>query len=224
MERSIRNIICLMVLLTLTGCGNKEETGEPAVPAYLVRIAAETVNGSGVLYSMNDDFLCIMTAAHMAEHAPEAGGALTLMFCDGWETVSSDLMICEFADLALVRISVKDISPEHLEMYQCVQTDKESFDQLRAEDYCAAVGYVGVAEMVRSEGCILEPWIYMEDYGQYMIWADAGIWPGMSGGGLFDRDGCLIGILSGGSEDNELAAVPLSLILQFLISIGSENF
>ena len=35
----------------------------------------------------------------------------------------------------------------------------------------------------------------------------------MSGGGLFDRQGHFLGIISGGSEDGELAVVPLSLML-----------
>jgi S1-C subfamily serine protease len=53
----------------------------------------------------------------------------------------------------------------------------------------------------------------MEDYGQYMIWADVQIHAGMSGGGLFDSEGYLVGILSGGSDDGQTAAVPYSLIL-----------
>lgn len=194
---------------------------EFAFPEYLVHITAGTVNGSGVLYSMEDHTISVLTAAHMAVHAPEAGGAVTLTFCDGWETESSDIVISELADLAMIRISAEDITPERLELYQCVQTDKESFDQLQTEDYCQAVGCAGEKEAVRSEGSILEPWIYMEDYSQYMIWADAEIQPGMSGGGLFDKEGRFIGILSGGSEDGELAAVPFSLVLQFLMSMGS---
>jgi S1-C subfamily serine protease len=63
----------------------------------------------------------------------------------------------------------------------------------------------------------------MEDYGQYMIWADAEVRPGMSGGGLLDQEGRLIGILSGGSQDGELAAVPLSLILQFMEDMDSAS-
>ena len=75
-------------------------------------------------------------------------------------------------------------------------------------------------ELIRYDGDILEPWIYMEDYGQYMIWAQAEIRPGMSGGALFDDGGYFIGILSGGNGDGELSAVPLSLIIQFDMEVN----
>ena len=52
----------------------------------------------------------------------------------------------------------------------------------------------------------------MEDYGQYMIWAKAEGMPGMSGGGLFDRNGHFLGSLSGRNDDGELSVVPLSLL------------
>ena len=46
-----------------------------------------------------------------------------------------------------------------------------------------------------------------------MMWVRAEGKPGMSGGGLFDRQGRLLGILSGENGQGEVAAVPLSLIL-----------
>ena len=38
--------------------------------------------------------------------------------------------------------------------------------------------------------------------------------PGMSGGGVFDEQGRLIGILSGADEQGNLAIVPLAFILR----------
>ena len=63
------------------------------------------------------------------------------------------------------------------------------------------------------EGVLLDHWIYVEDYGCHMMWVRAEGKPGMSGGGLFDRQGLLLGILSGENGQGEVAAVPLSLIL-----------
>ncbi len=66
----------------------------------------------------------------------------------------------------------------------------------------------GVAEEA-YEGIVLEPMVIIEDYGQYMILAQCEGKPGMSGGGLFDERGYLLGVLSGVNENGQVAAVPL---------------
>lgn len=220
----------VLVLILLSGCeaGNAGED----VPAYLVAVSAQGTWGSGIVYSVDGETLNVLTAAHVVKGAQPiedegnggfgsdcvdggSAGQVTVRFCDGCEIVCADVVVSDAADVAMVRIPVSEISEKRQRQYQCVKTDKESFDKLQAGDGCAAVGIGAGAETVRCEGSILDSWIYMEDYGQYMIWAQAGIQSGMSGGGLFDSQGCFIGLLSGGSGDGELAAVPLGLILQF---------
>lgn len=239
----------LLFVLPLAGCGAGNE-GEEDIPAYLVVVTAQGTWGSGIIYRMDGESLNVLTAAHVVEDRPPGGdrgngpggllgsvldsdsvesgetGLVTVRFCDGWEVSGTDIVVSGTADVAVIRIPASEISTKRQQQYQCVYTDKEGFDKLMAGNGCAAVGIGAGAEVVRYEGYILEPWIYMEDYGQYMIWAQAGIESGMSGGGLFDDGGRLIGILSGGNEDGELAAVPLSLVLQFDMEVLtiSENF
>lgn len=233
----LKGAAVFILLVLLLGCG---ESGEEQIqsPPYLVRIAAQEAAGSGVIYSVEKGWVNVLTAAHVVENVPAArlagndmadmdtdqedyrGAEIT--FCDGKKVFCREILVSGLADLAMLRISIAQFTDEQLDSYCCVPADKESFDALRAEDACTSVGFGSGAEVLRYEGRILEPWIYMEDYGQYMIWAGADIRSGMSGGGLLDQKGCLIGILSGGSEDGELAAVPYSLILQFIETI--ENF
>ena len=209
-------ILLFLLLLSLTGCGHEEPTGESVPPAYLVSVTAGETSGSGILYEKDENGLYVLTAAHVVSGIG-SGGQAALRFSDGWETSSGTVTSSQTADIALIRIPLEEIPAGRKALYQCVESDKESFDGLRTGDNCAAVGLTGEDGYLRYEGSILEPWIYMEDYGQYMIWAEAGIQPGMSGGGLLDGNGRLIGILSGGSEVGELAAVPLSLIWQFML-------
>ena len=239
----------VLSLILLAGCGRGDGPGED-VPAYLVAVIAGDICGSGVIYGMDNENLYVLTASHVLaseEHPHDAGRGsageeagwgkpslygygfqtedgvgdpVTVRFCDGWEVICTDIVVSGKADLALIRIPVSGISAKRQELYRCVIRDKERFDALEAGDGCAAVGIGADGELIRYDGDILEPWIYMEDYGQYMIWAQAEIRPGMSGGALFDDGGYFIGILSGGNGDGELSAVPLSLIIQFDMEVN----
>lgn len=209
-------ILLFLLLLSLTGCGHEEPTGKDMPPAYLLSVTAGETNGSGILYQKDENWLYVLTAAHVVSGI-ESDGQAILRFCDGWEISGSNISRSATTDIALIRVPLDEIPDRREESYQCVESDKDSFDRLRIGDACTAVGLAGDGGELRHEGNILNPWIYMEDYGQYMIWAEGRIQPGMSGGGLLDPEGRLTGILSGGSEDGELAAVPLSLVLQFML-------
>lgn len=208
-------VLLFALLLCLTGCGSAGQPETDEAPAYLVAVTAGETSGSGILYQQDDAYLYVLTAAHVVSCMNPGTGAV-LRFFDGQELSCGDIRISEVSDLALIRIPADRISETQRNACLCVPSDKESFDRLQTGDGCTAIGLHAESGALRHEGHILEPWIYMEDYGQYMIWADAEVRPGMSGGGLLDQEGRLIGILSGGSQDGELAAVPLSLILQFM--------
>jgi len=63
------------------------------------------------------------------------------------------------------------------------------------------------------KGTLRDTWIYVEDFSQYMMTANCSIDPGMSGCGLYDENGALIGIACGGNEENVLTAVPLHVVM-----------
>lgn len=175
----------------------------------MVQIGAGDSLGSGVIYGEEQGELLILTAAHVLEAAEEN---LRVSFSDGLTLVCSDYICYDLADLGLLRIPGTELPPENLEQYGRVNVDQENFDAVRPGDGCIVMGSgTGVAAEA-YEGTILDSWIFLEDYDQYMIWGRAEMKPGMSGGGLFDSRGHFLGILSGSSEDGELAAVPLSLI------------
>ena len=214
------SLLILGLLLALTGCGLAKPPAnvpfsENGSPQYLVSVSTGETVGSGILYQADEACLYVLTAAHVLSKMT-AGQEVSICFFDGWEVSCANIFFSGTSDLAMLEISAVEIPDEHRELYACAARDKESFDRLRPGDGCTALGLTNEKNCVRNEGNLLEPWIYMEDYGQYMLWADVSIQPGMSGGGLLDEKGRLIGILSGGSEDGELAAVPLSLIRHFM--------
>lgn len=198
---------------TLMSAGSEESPADQLRrngAGMMVQIQAGDVLGSGVIYELREDAAVILTAAHVVENA---GSAVLVTFCDGGAAEGGTVLCSELADLAVVKVNLEGIPEENRANYFCVTTDKESFDALQAGDGCIAMGCRTAAASEAYQGIILDNWIYMEDYGQYMIWVQAEGRAGMSGGGLFDLQGHFLGILSGKSDDGELAAVPLSLIL-----------
>lgn len=176
----------------------------------MVQLTAGRYTGSGVICGTEEDCLVIVTAGHVL--ADTADG-VQVVFADGWEIKTVDFSLSELADMAFLKVPLREIPAQRLEKYMTANVDKSSYDSLQAGDGCIVMGCKsGVAEDA-YEGIVLEPWIYMEDYGQYMIWVKAAGKPGMSGGGLFDRRGHFLGILSGVSEDGEWAVVPLALVM-----------
>lgn len=234
MKRSVFAAAVLGAVLLLAGCagassGDPTESYQPDAsetggmdeesPAeqfrengagMMVQLQAGDVLGSGVIYELREDAAVILTAAHVVE---KADSVVLVTFCDGYTAESGNFACSSRADLAVVNVGLEDIAEENKRKYFSVKTDKESFDGLKAGDVCIALGCRTAVASEVYQGIILDNWIYMEDYGQHMIWVQSEGVAGMSGGGLFDLQGHFLGILSGESGDGELAAVPLSLIL-----------
>ena len=179
----------------------------------MVRLEAGQLTGSGVICAEEEGCLVIVTAAHVLA---DMSGGVRVTFVDGWETEEAEAGFSDLADLAALRIPLEEIPEEHLERYLVAVLDKSVWETVQGEDGCIVIGSKsGVAEEA-YEGVVLDQWIYMEDYGQYMTWVRAPGQPGMSGGGLCDRRGRLLGVLSGRSEDGEWAVVPLALVMEML--------
>lgn len=176
----------------------------------MVQLRAGNLLGSGVICGVEEDKLLILTAAHVLA---EAQGDVLVTFISGESVSARDFVCFASGDFALVRVAEAGLSKESLEQCLYANVDKECFDAAAAGAGCIVMGSGSGVAAQAYEGSILDTWIYMEDYGQYMMWVRAEGSPGMSGGGLFDREGHFLGILSGESEDGELAVVPLSLIL-----------
>ena len=68
------------------------------------------------------------------------------------------------------------------------------------------------------EGQILEPLMYLEEFGTEMLYGESCFEPGMSGCGVYDMQGRYIGMLTGGTQQNEIAAVPAESIKKYFIT------
>lgn len=205
----------------------KEQAG-----GVMVRITAGDLVGSGVIFRIDQKEMVILTAAHVLEGMTTQKGSvaiaestqLKIKLADG--TVLSDknddrgkdadgdwsVMLSQTSDLGMITVPMEQIPEEVFETCRYVAMDKEAFDALAEGDMILVMGSAEEVAGNAYEGTLTNPWIYLEDYKQYMMLGRTFAQPGMSGGGVFDRYGRFIGILSGADEQGNLAIVPLSLI------------
>lgn len=224
-------MVCVMVIFLilnldrLSGAGQavpvSDEgvaTGETATQTEeemeisLVQVRIEDVTnnmcknaGTGVVYHVSDAGIWIATAAHVLEGKSDEDvitvtvGKKTMQ-CHKWaEDSETDLAFCFFEH--------EGISQESMPVFVPIKTDKTSYDVMVEDTPITAVGYSD-GELVQCGGGLTNAWIYVEHFAQHMILAECEVYPGMSGGGLYDDAGNFIGMICGGNEEGEMVAVP----------------
>lgn len=182
-----------------------------------VRILTDKVTGSGVIVVLDSRKTIVLTAAHVLDGAEE----ITLEFpCgvvfgtgDSKEKKGMSKVLSSLTDSGILVLETGQLPAEVTKECQQAAVDRTCCDTLVAGDKLVVTGY-GMQERQAFEGSLADNWIYMEDYGQYMMMVSAKAEPGMSGGGVFDSHGHLVGILSGMDEDGNLAVVSIGLILE----------
>lgn len=216
MKNQIRILMIVLLCTMLVGCGGAEsaETVKEMEPGRsVVRVETSQANGSAILLeATNDGEVLLLTARHVLDGLKE-GELPEVIFEDGERIACQSFVRSTQADAAVLTLVDEKKAKELKEEDVFLHWDASHYDALAEGAYCIAIGGGNADGRKVSTGTILDGWIYMEDYSQYMIWAECQISAGMSGGGLFDADGYFLGILSGGSEDGQLAAVPYTLLL-----------
>jgi S1-C subfamily serine protease len=193
------------------GCSSERQSADVAWPMQVsVRITCGNLSGNGVIWEEKDGEAVVATAGHVLE----AGRDISVTFFDGRQVTASEFVKSTQADLAFIRLDTSK------NKYPSVTKKTDKNEILVQEQIVFSYEWQG-DDFTPHLGIVQEPWIYMDDFAQYMIYLNMKTAPGMSGGGVFDEQDRLVGILCGGTEDGEAAAVPLSLMESIYIS---ENF
>lgn len=195
--------------------GNENLAGllQEKAGGVMVQITTDKLLGSGCIWSITEKQAVIVTVGHVLEGAEKLqltfidGGAITGTEKDNWQWEVS-----EQCDLGWIVLPTAEIPQEALESIRYVAVDKAVFDTIKAGDTILVMGSLDGVAGNAYEGSLTEPWIYMEDYDQYMMLAHTYAQPGMSGAGVFDSKGHFLGLLSGADDEGNLAVLPLSLI------------
>lgn len=206
--------VCLATVLCLGGCGRdtpseKPEDGLARSVAASVQVLADGFRGSGVIYERTEGGMILVTAVHVI---PAGCREIRVVFADGTEAACADYRSAENADCAFLTVEEQELPPDWRERYEVVTKDRAKFDGMQSGDGV----FLADDQAENALGCrfamLVESWIYVEDFGSHMMLLSGEAHGGMSGGGIFAEDGCFLGILCGGNEKGELAALPYSVI------------
>lgn len=241
-----RMLICFIVLISLglVGCGRTEgsEEGtsssgiktdalEPRIPhleegvdVYAleneifgilgpesVSVKTNRSSGSGILWKYDGSRVIVVTAGHLLSDVEE--GELELWSGETLSFWAEEIFYSEEADLAAICVDYD----EDLKMAKggagdyAVKNSPEIGDELWIIDsvYGAASG-IGSCQVSAVD-------IFLEDYDAEMLLLYGVGKAGMSGCPIYDKDGGLVAMMSGMSEDGTtLAAVPAEKIMKFL--------
>lgn len=184
--------------------------------SYVLKIETPYLSGQGVLYSYKGENAYILTAGHMML-GMNIGTECDVTFGVSGDTKTATLLyLSENADIAILQAAKDDFKGAGPAAFEVSR-----YDALKEGDTVRFLCYEEGTDVSVTEGTVTDTWIYLDDFGINMMLVEAETHSGMSGCGVYDAEGYLVGILCGSSEDGtEAAILPLSIIRSEIMQAG----
>lgn len=187
----------------------------------IVRIDMDGAYGSGVIFRMTEQGAVIATNRHVLAYWEDEAGAVC--FPQGWYVGARMLGCSETCDVGFLRVNQEELGLEALMKLRSVPVDESAYDSLRGGEAAFSLGADRARnEIVCQEARMEETDRYIDTFGGKMLYGRGFAKEGMSGGGIFDCYGHFIGLLAGGTWQNEIAGVPLGEVEQAYREIVEE--
>lgn len=206
-----------LVALGLLECKTLGEE-DPAQAYEMVKNCVVRVNmgnayGSGIIWRLTEDSVIIATNEHVLAYWDDMTGFI--YFFQGYYVNARVIGISEVYDVGFLMADREELDYEELESLRYVSVDEEIYEELEAGDTMFSVGTGReIGDVEHHEGTVENPWQYIEDFENSMLYGHGFAKTGMSGGGVFDGCGHFVGLLTGGTQRNEVAAVPLPSVVE----------
>lgn len=169
------------------------EQVEELVSPCIVRIHCGDSVGSGIVLDLTEDNVVIVSNAHLLQNDVKCA----VDFLQGFSTDGEIVSYAEQYDMAFVKVPLHKIPMQQWECLRYVDKQME-FEQITEGD---AVVQIGSSQSVAGDcykGGILKKKQFIPDYGSEMMRTGCQAYVGMSGGGVFDNKGHLIGMITAG--------------------------
>lgn len=171
----------------------------------IIQVQTETQLGSGILWEKREEEWIVVTAAHVVEGLQEA----EVYLVQEEKILPAKVTEVNGLDLAFLSVSTASLERTLEAKYQPVIFMSDSMEEKTA---ILAVGYNPYGELCEFSGTVIEDWIYVEDFDNYMLLCDCSAEAGMSGGAVITEDGKLVGLVCGENEKGLLAVLPIGVI------------
>ncbi|MBR6665516.1 MAG: trypsin-like peptidase domain-containing protein [Lachnospiraceae bacterium] len=213
--------------LLLTACGKKEdepvevtnkepetvtigeisddEKTQTNLQQCILQVQTDTQLGSGVLWEKREDEWIVVTAAHVVKGLTE----VDLYLVEEDKILQAKVTEVNGLDLAFLTVSTTSVEEAVAEKYSTISILGDSVQEKEA---VLAAGYNPYGELCHYEGAVIDDWIYVEDFDNYMLLCDCPAQAGMSGGAVVTAEGCLAGLICGENREETLAVLPVGVI------------
>lgn len=185
------------------------------VRSCVVRVNMGNAYGSGVIWDMTEESVIVATNRHVLDYWRETDSFL--YFQQGYYMDADILGVSGKYDVGFLAVDNGQFTYDELEKLRSAAVNRTVYEQLEQGDemYCLGAGPgPEVGELLFHKAELEERARYIADFGTEMLYGHGFARTGMSGGGIFDGYGHLIGMITGGTLQNEVAGVPLPAILE----------
>lgn len=179
----------------------------------VVRVCMGKAHGSGLIWKFTPDRVIIATNKHVLSYWQEEDSYL--YFLQGHYMDAKIIGVSEEYDVGFLAVENDQFTYRELEQLRSVPLHLPAYEQLvqGEEIFCVGAGSE-VGELLSYEAQLEDPRRYIADFDAYMLYGYGFARTGMSGGGIFDGYGNLIGMVTGGTLQNEIAGVPLTDLMR----------
>ena len=192
------------------------------VKTCVVRIQMGNAHGSGIIWKMKPEKVVIVTNSHVLDYWDAAESYV--YFPQGYYMDAQTAGVADRFDIGFLTIDNGQFTYDELMQLQCARIDKEVYEQLARESTIFCVDSGSEREEASFYEIVVEhPRVYIDYFNEYMLYGHGFVKPGMSGGGAFDGRGYLVGMTTGGTQNNDAAFVPLTDIIQAYEEIMGED-
>lgn len=209
-------IVIIIATIGILAWKRNADTEQNNENNYMLKIETPYLSGQGVLYSCKGESAYILTAGHMML-GMNIGAECDVTFGVSGDTKKATLLyLSENADIAILQAATDDFKGAKTAAFEV-----SHYDALKEGDTVRFLCYEEGTDASVTEGTVTDTWIYLDDFGINMMLVEAETHSGMSGCGVYDEKGYLVGILCGSSEDGtEAAILPLSIIRSEIMQAG----
>ncbi|MBR4084267.1 MAG: trypsin-like peptidase domain-containing protein [Lachnospiraceae bacterium] len=171
----------------------------------ILQVQTDTKMGSGVLWDRQGEEWIVVTAAHVVEGLQEA----EVYLVQEDKILPARVRDVRGLDLAFLVVSVASLNEQVERAYSPVRHMKDNIEE---GTIIYTKGYNPYGELCEFSGKVLDDWMYVEDFDNYMIICDCQATPGMSGGAVVTENGGLAGLICGENDKGILAVLPVGII------------